>query len=273
MYVRYHADLFRDDNGDAVLPDERDTVDVDAYVLGLVWVSEVKVFGANYSFQAYPAWTNNNLEIPLFGVDENPPTGFADLYLQPINLGWHTDRADYTAGFGVYAPTGSYEFGADGNLGLGMWSFELFGGATVFFGKEDRWNFAAMAFYETHTNKEGTNITVGDFLTLEGGLGWSFLEGAANVGASYHAQWKVTDDNLGGFDVDQALASLGLDFPIGKNRIFGVGPEVSFPIATKKRLIALLNFRYLVDFGARNSLEGNTFIFAMTFPVPSTPLQ
>ena len=273
MYVRYHADIFKDGDGDPVLPDERDSLDVNAYVLGMIWVSQVKIFGANYSFQAFPAWTDNNLEIPLFGVDQDTRTDFADLYFQPINLGWHSKLADYTAGVGVFAPTGSYEFGADGNTGLGMWSFELFGGATAYFDKGKRWHFATTAFYETHTEKEGTDIRVGDFLTLEGGLGWSFLDGAAMVGAAYHAQWKVTDDELGGLDVDQLLGELGLDIPVGKNRIFGVGPEVSFPIATKKKLIAFLSFRYLWEFGARTSLEGDTFMFSATFPIPSVRLQ
>ncbi len=33
---------------------------------------------------------------------------------------------------------GRYEDGADDNTGLGMWSFELFGGATVFFDEQGR---------------------------------------------------------------------------------------------------------------------------------------
>ena len=272
MYVRYDADKFRDDNGDAVLPDERDSIGVNAYVPGMIWVSEKQIFGGNYSFQAYPAWTDSNLEIPLFGVDETS-TGFADLYIQPINLGWHTDRTDYTAGVGIYAPTGKYEFGGDGNVGLGMWSYELFGGATVYFDEAKRWHFAATAFYETHGKKEDTDIRVGDLLTLEGGLGWSFLDGAAMAGVAYYAQWKLSDDDLGGFNVQDVLDTLGLDVPVGKNRVYGFGPEVSFPIATKNKLIALLSFRYLFETGARTSLEGETFVLTVTFPIPSVPLE
>ena len=110
MYVRYHAGVYKDNNGDPVLPDERDSLDANAYVLGLVWVTESKILGGNYSFQIFPAWTDNNLEIPLFDVDTQVRTGFADLYLQPINLGWHAERAEYTAGLRLYAPTGTYDF-------------------------------------------------------------------------------------------------------------------------------------------------------------------
>ena len=61
---------------------------------------------------------------------------------------------------------------------------ELFGGATVYFNKAQRWHFAALAFYETHSEK----------------------------GVACDAQWKLTFDDL------------GLDIPVGRNRIFALGP-------------------------------------------------
>lgn len=277
LYVRYDTDTLKDSGGKPVLPDERDSLGVNAFVLGLIYVSESRLFGGNYSFQVYPAWTNSNLEVPIFGVDETVSASFADLYVQPLNLGWHTERADFTAGLGLYAPTGKYELGADGNIGLGMWSLELFGGTTLYFDEAKSWHVAATAFYETHTDKKDTDIRVGDLLTVEGGLGWSFLEGAASVGLAYYAQWKVSGDDFGSLDIDGQLERLGLppisELPVGKNRVYGFGPEVSFPIATSKKLIAILDARYLWEVGARTSLEGNTFVFTATFPIPSVPLQ
>lgn len=273
MYLHYSADRFIDDNGDTVLPDEGDSLGVNAFVGGLIWVSEKKVWGGNYSFQVYPAWTNNNLEVPAFGVDEHVSTGFADLYFQPVNLGWHTSRFDFIAGLGVYAPTGSYEFLADDNVGLGMWGYEIFGGTTAYLDSGKRWSLAATAFYETHSEKKDTNIRVGDLLTIEGGLGYSFLEGAASVGVAFYAQWKVTDDDLGNLDdylpIPEELAGI----PIGRNRVYGIGPELSLPLVIRKKLVALLNIRYLWETGARNTLEGQTFIFTATFPVPSISLD
>ncbi len=273
MYVRYDADTLRNSAGESVGvdPERRGSIDVNAYVLGVVWVSEHKIFGANYSFQIFPAFTDNVLEAPILDVDDGVDTGFTDLYIPPINLGWHTARADFIAGLGIYAPTGRYEPFGDENLGLGMWSFEVFGGTTVYLDKAKSWHFAATAFYETHTDKKDTNARVGDLLTVEGGLGWSFMQGLGNLGLAYYGQWKVTEDDLG----------IGLDLPIelpvellvGKHRVYGVGPELSFPIATKKKLIGFLNARYLWETGARSTLEGNTFVFTATFPIPSVPLQ
>ena len=265
IYIRYEADTLRNSEGDPVSldPDRRSSLTVNAYVAGLIWVSEIKIFGANYSIQAYPAFTDNALEVPILGVDDGISVGLADLYVQPLNLGWHTSRADFMAGLGIYAPTGKYDPDGDENLGLGMWSFELFGGTTVYLDKAKRWNLAATAFYETHTEKEGTDIQVGDLLTIEGGLGWSFLEGAANVGVAYYGQWKLTDDDLG----------LAIETPIGKHRVYGIGPELTIPIATKKKLIGFVNARYFWETGARSTLEGNNFVLTVTFPIPSVPLQ
>jgi hypothetical protein len=268
LYLRYETDTVRDSNGDSVLPDVEGSLDVNAYVLGLVWVSERKILGGNYSFQIFPAWTNNNLELPLFGVAEESSTEFTDLYFQPVNLGWKTERADFTAGLGIYAPTGEYEFGADDNVGLGMWSYELFAGTTLYFDEARSWHFAATAFYEIHDEKDDTDIKVGDLLTLEGGIGKSFMEGALSVGVAYYAQWKTSRDELGEFEID-----LPIEIAVGKHRIYGLGPELSLPIATKKKLIALLNLRYLWESGARSTLEGDTFVLTATFPVPSVPLQ
>ena len=69
------------------------------------------------------------------------------------------------------------------------------------------------------------------------------------------------------------MIDLPIDIALGKNRSYGFGPELTLPIATRKKLIALLNLRYLVETGARTSLEGNTFVLTATFPIPSLPLE
>jgi hypothetical protein len=268
MYYSYSADEFRDRNGDRLLAIEgRGSVEATAWLAGVIWVSEHKVLGGNYSFSIWPGLTDNALGFPPLGVDERVSTGLADLYIQPINLGWNTARADFIAGLGVFAPTGEYEAEGSNNRGLGMWSYELFGGTTVYFDEARTWHFAATAFYETHGKKDSTDIRVGDLLTVEGGIGKSFKEGAANVGIAYYAQWKLSDDDF------------GIDLPelpnrrLGKHRVYGFGPELTLPLATRQTLFGFLNLRYIWETGARSSLQGNTFVATLTFPLPGIPLQ
>ena len=265
LYVRYDSDTLRNGLGNA-LPSETD-IAVNSYVFGVTWVSNTKVLGANYSLQAYVPFTNNTLEAPILGLDQSTGTGLTDLYLQPINLGWHTKNADFIAGLGLYAPAGRYEAGADDNLGLGMWTFELFGGGTFFFDEAKSWHVATTAFYETHTAKEGSDVRVGDILTFEGGLGKSFKQGTLSVGLAYYAQFKVTDDDYG---LDPPLPPL---FQPAKHQGFGVGPEVSIPISSKRKLYGFVDLRYLWETGVRNNLEGGLFVVTASFPIPGIPLQ
>ena len=157
LFYDYTADALRDENGDRVSPIAGGGfVDARAAIAGLMWVTEKKFLGGTYGFSIWPGVTNNALGFPPLEVDEKVSTGVADLYIQPIILGWNTDRADYLAGLGIYAPTGEYEAGGDSNRGLGMWTYELYGATTVYFDEAKSWHFAAFAAYETH-GKKGRN--------------------------------------------------------------------------------------------------------------------
>ena len=143
------------------------------------------------------------------------------------------------------------------NRGLGMWGYEFFGATTLYLDSAKTWNFALFAAYELHSKKEGTDVRVGDILTLEGGLGKTFMQGMVNVGVTYYAQWKVTNDDFG----------LQINLPggplIGKHQVYGVGPEVSIPLATKKKLYGFLTLRYIWETGARTMLEGEVFMVCL----------
>jgi hypothetical protein len=199
----------------------------------------------------------------------------ADTYIVPIQLGWHLARADVIAGFGFFAPTGRFTARAPDNTGKGMWSFETSGGTTVYFDEKKTISAATTAFWEVHTKKEGTGdvlvgpltlpgVKVGQLLTLEGGVGMSFLEGAASVGMAYYAQYKLTHDEFG---IPPNLLPGG---PIiGKHRVWAFGPDVTLPVAAKSKLIALVNVRYLWETAARVKTQGQSLLVTTTFPVPS----
>jgi hypothetical protein len=269
VYFRYGTDLVRNQDGESVGFDTTDPGELTAASLTpmLFWVTDRKILGGNYGAIVYLPVANLAMEVPILDRKSKTGTALGDLYVQPVNLGWHRDRADFTAGLGFFAPTGRYEADADDNVGLGMWSFEISGGTSVFLDQARSWHLATTAFYEIHGGKKDSDAKVGDILSLEGGLGKSFMEGAMSIGAAYYAQWKVTEDDFG---TDFELPS---DRGIGKHRVFGFGPEITVPLATSKKLIALVNVRYLWETGARTKTEGQTLAITATFPVPSIPLS
>jgi hypothetical protein len=255
LYLNYDFDTVRNRHGDALQSMGGD-ITVQAISPILVGVTEKKLWGANYAFLIAPSWINNSLDSPLLERDLKTDTDFGDLYVQPLHLGWHKDHVDYVAGLGLFIPTGRYDDGADDNVGLGMWSFEIFGGTTYFFDTAKTWHASVLGSYETHTDKEHSDVKVGDILTLEGGVGKSFMEGAINVGVSYFTQWKITDDDFG-----KEL----LKPDVGKHEIYGVGPELSVPIFVTEKSIGLLDFRYYWDFGSESTTEGETFLLTFTW--------
>jgi len=273
LYYRYKGEKLVDTSGNPLLlediaPDLPHDLTVNAYSVGIVYVSDVKLLGANVGSMVFPALTDSALELPVLGLTSETSVGLADTYFQPLNLGWHRDRADFITGIGIYAPTGEWSLGGSENRGFGMWSFEFFAGATAFFDEAKNWSFATTGFYETHTRKRDTDIEVGDILTLEGGFGRSFLGGAAVVGLAYYAQWKVTEDHLGNLQTPP-----GVDLDIGKHRVFGVGPEIMLPVATSTTLIAEIDVRYFWETGARSTVAGQTLLVTATFPVPSLRIR
>jgi hypothetical protein len=273
IYYRYRADSLKDAFGRSVNADPTDDAShsINAGVPLVYYVTPKKVLGAHFAVMAVVPFANGGLEAPGLGLSESASLGMSDLYVMPAQLGWHFERADILTGVAFFAPTGRYSAGASDNLGKGMWSYEVSAGGTFYLDPKRTVSLSTTAYWETHSKKKGdvrienitlTNVKVGDLLTLEGGVGKSFLHGAASVGVAYYAQWKTSADS---FAVSPALPQLS-GVP-ERHRVWGVGPDVTIPIATKTRLISLVNVRYLWEHGARLKTQGHSLLLTTTFPV------
>ena len=209
FYLRYDADTIKDADGNVVRlsPSAPGSLAV-AAAAPLAWyVSKAKILGANYGAMAVLPFANASIEAPAFALGKTIDTSVSDLLLRPIDLGWHTPRADVSAGFQLYAPTGRYERGGSDNIGKGMWTYEPFVGTTVYFDQKRTVSLAATAYWEFHGKKKDTDVKVGQILTLQGGFAKSFLGGGLITGAAYYAQWKLTEDQLAEFQLPGDLRS------------------------------------------------------------------
>jgi hypothetical protein len=273
IYYRYVADSIKGPDGNRIVldPSGEGSQTINATVPLVIYVSQKKILGARYGMMAVMPFANGSLEAPGLALSESASFGPSDLYVMPVQLGWHLKRADAVAGAAFFAPTGRHTAGASDNLGKGMWSYEISGGTTVYFDKTRSISVATSAAWETHTKKDGEiqiqnltahDVKVGQLLTLEGGIGKSFLHGAASLGAAYYAQWKLTADEI----VFSATNSHQIEVP-DKHRVLGFGPDVTVPIATKHRLISLVNVRYLWETAAQVKTQGQTLMLTATFPV------
>ena len=53
----------------------------------------------------------------------------------------------------------------------------------------------------------------------------------------------------------------------GQLNVFGVGPDLTIPIAAGGKLISLITVRYQWEFGAHTTTQGQGLNFFMTFPL------
>lgn len=273
FYYRYDTDTIKDAEGNTVRlsPSSPGSIGVTAAAPLLWYVSKTKLLGANLGAMVVLPFANASIEAPAFSISDTVDTGVADMLIRPLDLGWDTMRADVTAGFQIYIPTGRYERGGSDNLGKGMWAYEPFIGTTVYFDEKKTFSLAGTAYWEFHGNKEDSDVKVGQILTLQGGLGKSFLGGGLIVGGAYYTQWKLTEDRLAEFALPGG-GEIDVDFP-NKHKVLAFGPDVTLPVASNSKLFALVNIRYLWETGARVKTEGQTLVVTATFPVPSARLK
>jgi hypothetical protein len=214
------------------------------------------IFDATYGFQVMMPLVSSRLAIAQSDLSQSEGFGLGDLYVQPLILGWHADWVDSRVGYAFYAPTGV------GERSLDMWAHELSAGATFYVDSEQRWHFAGTAFYEMHQTKNDQDLRVGDILTIEGGLGGSFMKGDASIGVAYVAQWKTTNDSGDDFPTN---------IPKSKSRVFGLGPEFAVPIFAVGKIVGFFNARYIWEFGGRSTLESETLVASFTLAKLTRP--
>ena len=253
LYYVYKTDEVKNSDGDR-LPIAA-SLTSHAYGGGINVVTKKKLLGGFYGFQVlFPVGANNRIQGTE--IDANPGAGLTDSVIAPISLGWHFKRADATAGYSIFVPTGRYADGASDNTGFGMWGHELAVGTTVYLNAARQWHAATLATFDFQSKKEDSETKVGNAMNLEGGVGGDFLKGGLTVGLNYYASFKLTDDQIDGFP--DVLVP-------GKNKDFALGPEVQLALARNHTLYGFLKVNYQWETYARSATQGSELTFLLTF--------
>ena len=195
-------------------------VNVDLYALAptFIWVSDWKILGAKYAAYIAPSFANANVSAALStqtgsgrGIDESH-FGVGDLFVEPVWLGWGLTNWDFSLGYGFYAPVGQYDtetvnlpvigaitVPANDNIGLGFWTHQLQGAVAWYPWAHKATAVLAALTYEINGKKDGFDLTPGQNLTLNWGIG-QYLplkkDGALllEVGPAGYDSWQITDD-------------------------------------------------------------------------------
>ena len=115
---------------------------------------------------------------------------------------------------------------------------------------------ATLATFDFQSKKEDSETKVGNAMNLEGGIGADFLKGGLTVGLNYYASFKLTDDQIQGFQ----------DILIrGKNKVLAFGPEVQLALARNNTLYGFVKMNYQWETYARVTTQGGELTVLATF--------
>ncbi len=245
----YHTSDFRDADGNKTGGQKE--INVWGMRNALVWLPGWQLFSADYA---------TALIVPLANLDPNPVfiegqpreagVGIGDLAFAPLMLGWHGTAWHAQFGYIFFAPTGRFELGASDNVGKGFRTHMPYLGVTWMPPGDRPWHVSLMTRYEIHSRQDGRDLTPGDALTLEFGVGRKISE-TVELGLVAHRYRQVSDAT--GSDAGNA----------GRYGSYGIGAEVQFPLLGRFPSKARLGR----DFDARNLSQGPWLMLEFNFPL------
>jgi hypothetical protein len=246
--VFYSADSYYD--GDGNKSDIDFDVNVFANVHRFLYVWEDVLLGANYGVHVLIPTTNTDISIGAYGVNDSQ-YGIGDIVIEPILLSWNKPRYDISLALAAIAPVGSYDSTEAASPGKSFWTGMFTFGGTYYFDSQKSWHASILNRYEMHGEKKDFDVTPGDDLTFEWGIGKTFVSKQIwNVGVSGYSHWQLSEDKGSDVLYDASV----------KDKIFAVGPEVTcmFPKAKLN-----LELRSQFEFGAVDRSQGKKMCLSL----------
>lgn len=251
--VNYSSDSFNNSNGNAV--PVQGSYGVWAVENIFYYVAPFHILGGKFAPMLEVPIANGSLTVPQYGINFGG-YGVADLWVQPVTLGWHFSTADSYVAYAFVAPTGRFTAGATNNVGSGYWGNHIATGTTVYLTKNRGTTANLTTDWEIHGQKSGTDVTPGQAFTTEWGLGQILpldkqQKKLLQVGLIGYDQWQVSDNT--------GMTTLGV--PASKlpyYSVHAIGFQTNFILPAKK-----LNFyfKYEPEYRAKGHSQGTTLVF------------
>lgn len=178
--------------------------------------------------------------------------GIADIYVQPVKLGWRLPHVDLVTGYAFFVPTGRSAEGERGAVSSHSFSHDLSLGGAILFDEARTWRVTALGTYSLNQRRMDIDVTRGDTIQIQGGAGKTLFD-LLDVGVVGYAIWQVRDDR--GADVPRVLRG-------ARDRAYGLGAEVGMIIPPIRSRV-LLRYAHDLDDVARP--VGQILLFGLTF--------
>ncbi len=279
MALNYSASQLNGPSGNQILQNVTGTYSfwVDENIF--YYVPEHKFLGGYFMPYIALNYASGSLVADLNGTNlgaSGGGSGFADTYVQPLNIGWHLKRADFNVGYSFTAPTGRYTAGASSNVGSGYWGNNITSGTTFYITKNKGTSANLATDWEIHGERKTasvpagqiTNKTPGQAFTIEWGLGQVLplkkdMSMLAQLGLVGYDQWQVSSN--GG-----TVVLAGVPVPASRipyYSVHGIGFQSNFILPAKD---VVLFFKYYDQYRALATVQGRTIVFggSWTLKIP-----
>jgi hypothetical protein len=166
LALNYSAGRLSDSNGNRLTQNVSGTYSfwVDENIF--YFVPKQKFLGGYFMPYVALNYANGELVANITGTSLSTGgggSGFADMYVQPLNLGWHLKRADVNVGYAFSAPTGRYTAGASDNVGSGYWGNNITSGTTFYVTKNKATTANLATDWEVHGQRQTASAPSGQF--------------------------------------------------------------------------------------------------------------
>jgi hypothetical protein len=242
-------DSIKGPNGNTVLKPD---IDVAGVIAAYSVVTPKKILGGTYALAFMVPILNTRFSSNLFNASAES-AGISDILFEPIGLGWEKGKANYTADYAFYAPSGNFDPSSPLNPGLGFWENQIQAGITYAFDKKKLWNASALTTWEINFSKLGLDVKPGPIFTGEYSFGRRFFKYQMNAGFVGYASQKLSPDSGSGIN---PLLVGDLD------RGFGAGAEWKYT-DIKHRLA--FDVRYEQQYGVQLRTSGKVLVFSITY--------
>ena len=250
---------------------------VDQNIIG--WTSPYKVLGANYGlfidvpFAIANASGTAGLEPNLSPPGSSPSLqasagvtkgSIGDIYVEPVDFGWHFRQLDAIVSSGFFAPSGPYNSKAAVSIGYGHWTGAFGLGGIAYADATRTWSLSIYAHYLLYASQMGRPYTLGNVVPLEWGAGKTLnlnnkIFQQLILGAVGYAQWQATNNQINISTQNQTAAAAIKTLEDKRAQIYSAGPSIN--LLTKYGLFSL---RYYEEFDARATPSGRQLMFSLT---------
>jgi hypothetical protein len=250
------------------------------------WTSPFKILGANYGvnlivpFAIADASGNATLEpvltlparatgLPAISSGGGSTKGsVGDIYVEPVNFGWHLKQLDAMVSSGFFAPSGPYNADAKLNIGFGHWTGVFGLGAVAYADVERTWSLSIYSHYLLYASQIGRNYTLGDVVPLEWGAAKTFdinsdIVKQITMGAVGYAQWQVTNNSIGANPTTKPGTLIVDQLSSSKSQIYAAGPGINLLTS-----YGFYSLRWYEEFGAHATPSGDQIMFSVALPLP-----